>query len=394
MRPLRVLVPFAAAFFMGLHASAQAVISAHSGVVHFSEGSVLLDDQPLDHKFGSFPSIKDGSTLRTEKGRAEILLTPGVFLRMDENSAIRMRSGALTDTRLDFLQGSLIVDSLDALADNHVVIQYKDSEIRFPKQGVYRLDFETATVQAYSGEAEIAHDGKTSTIDDSHLFFLTLDLTTRKLDAGTEDEFYDWARERSNQISAENQLAAQSGGDPADQDADPNALAGPLPNYGLPAPGIGVPGIPSYPAPDYSYPVGSALFNPFGPYAAGFPYMPYTVFPVFVLVRPYYRSGQSRWPHATGSGTAPNWTGTRATWRSTHPGWSGTRSTWNGISHTPSQRLAFPSYRPTPAYRAMPAYRPLPAYRPMPSSVARPTYARPAVMPHPMAAPARAIGRR
>ena len=191
MRFLRVLLPSVAALLVGFQASAQAVISAHSGVVHFSEGSVFIDDQPLDHKFATYPNIKEGSTLRTEKGRAEILLTPGMFLRVDENSAIRMRSNSLADTRVEFLHGSILLDSVDALGGNHVAITYRDTEVRFPKQGVYRLDYETGTLQAYSGEAEVQHDGKTSKIDDSHLYFFTLDLDTKKLGDGTDDEFYD-----------------------------------------------------------------------------------------------------------------------------------------------------------------------------------------------------------
>src|SRR5579875_1890658 len=122
MRPLQLVLACAAAFLAASQSFGQAVISARSGVVHYLEGSVYLDNQPLDHKFASFPSIKEGSSLRTDHGRAEVLLTPGVFLRMDEDSTIRMRSTSLSDTQVDFLQGALIIDSLDSLADNHVRI--------------------------------------------------------------------------------------------------------------------------------------------------------------------------------------------------------------------------------------------------------------------------------
>src|SRR5580704_4986252 len=74
-------------------AHAQSVISTHSGVIHFFEGAVYLDDQALEPHLARFPSMADGSELRTGEGRAEVLLTPGVFLRMDARSAIRMVSG-------------------------------------------------------------------------------------------------------------------------------------------------------------------------------------------------------------------------------------------------------------------------------------------------------------
>lgn len=341
MRFLGVFVCSAAALLCSVEALGQAVISAHSGVVHFSEGAVFIDDQPLDHKFATFPNIKEGSTLRTEKGRAEILLTPGVFLRVDEDSSIRMRLNSLADTRVEFLHGSVIVDSLDALAEPKITVFYKDTEVRFPKQGVYRLDYEPGTLQAYSGEAEIKHDGKTSTIDDAHLFFFTLDLDTKKLDVGTDDEFYDWAKERDNSISAENQVAGQSSGDVGDADNDPNAL-GVAPNYGLPGSGglgsggLGMGGLnaPGYPVPDNTFPQSSALFYPFSPYAAT-PYMPFISYPVVVIARPYrYRPGSGTW--------------TPGTWTHTVGGGA---TTWTGVSRYPISRPPMPILHPAPAIR-------------------------------------------
>ena len=78
-------------------AGAQSVISAHSGTVHHIEGRVLLADELVQPKFGHFPDLKEGQELRTEDGRAEILLTPGVFLRVASNSAVRMLSSRPED---------------------------------------------------------------------------------------------------------------------------------------------------------------------------------------------------------------------------------------------------------------------------------------------------------
>ena len=86
--------------FLASPADAQSVISAHSGVIHYFEGSVYLGDQPLESHLGKFSSVPQGGELRTEKGRAEVLLTPGVFLRMGESTKIRMVSNQLSDTRV------------------------------------------------------------------------------------------------------------------------------------------------------------------------------------------------------------------------------------------------------------------------------------------------------
>src|ERR1700674_3851376 len=70
----------------------QSAISAHSGMIHYVEGKVLLEGQPVDPKFGEFPEVKNDQVLETEEGRAEVLLTPGVFLRVAENSSFKMLS--------------------------------------------------------------------------------------------------------------------------------------------------------------------------------------------------------------------------------------------------------------------------------------------------------------
>jgi hypothetical protein len=71
---------------------AQSVLSARAGLLHYVEGEVLLDGKPAEVDLASFPSMKTGSVLRTADGRAEVLLNPGVFLRM----AKTRRSGCWT----------------------------------------------------------------------------------------------------------------------------------------------------------------------------------------------------------------------------------------------------------------------------------------------------------
>src|ERR1019366_10687053 len=67
--------------------SAQSITSARSGTVHYFEGDVSIEGQPLQPKPARFPEVKEKEVLRTGQGRAELLLTPGVFLRVGENSA-------------------------------------------------------------------------------------------------------------------------------------------------------------------------------------------------------------------------------------------------------------------------------------------------------------------
>ena len=265
--------------------SAQAVISTHSGLVNYHEGSVFVDDQPLDQKFGTFSSLKEGSTLRTEKGRVEILLTPGVFLRLDENSAVRMLSNALTDTRVEFLRGAAIVDSNQAAPGNSLVLVYKTYQLRFPKPGVYRLDSETEVFETYTGEAEILAAGQPAkSIDESHQFFFGIGTETNKYGDGAIDNFSEWARNRAETLAADNRAAAQSTAPLPDPSTDPDS-------YPL---GATVP-VPLYNQPSWG-PFGSTVvvnsgfyggYGPYGPFSG--PWFPEAPLVIFVYPRFYGR---------------------------------------------------------------------------------------------------------
>lgn len=246
----RVLRPWLLAFTVAVTTSAQAVISTHSGVINFTEGPVFLDDQPLSSSFGTFPTIKEGSVFRTGEGRAEILLTPGVFLRIDQESAIRMVSSALDNTSVEFQRGTMILDSNDAPADaKPVVITYKNFKMRFVKPGVYRVDAEPGVFETYTGEAEITENGHApKTIDESHQFFFNIGMETKKYGEGAVDTFSEWARNRAETITADNQAATQSLADPSAAPggifADPGANSGSI--YTAPVPSFGFPGIGTY----------------------------------------------------------------------------------------------------------------------------------------------------
>ncbi|MGI8958405.1 MAG: hypothetical protein ACR2IV_01315 [Bryobacteraceae bacterium] len=285
MRCPRVLLPTTLALLVCLPVSGQLVVSVHSGVVHFSEGSVFIDDRPLEQKFGTFPNIKEGSTLRTEEGRAEVLLTPGVFLRIDENSSVRMISNPIQDTRVEFLEGSVILDSVDASGDNPVLITYKGFQIRFPKKGVYRMDASPPVLQAYTGEAEVTHDGKPSSVDPSHLFFFSLGLETQKFGEGADDEFYQWSKDRSELISADNRSAAQSTADPGQMDSGQIPSRDPDLYLGTSIYGGGVAS---------TFPVDNGLLYSNVPFGMGV-WNTYSVY--FIYLPRYYRSPARRtWP--------------------------------------------------------------------------------------------------
>jgi len=192
-------------------ASAQTVISAKSGLIHYVEGRVFLGDQLVESKFGNFPDIKENQEVRTEEGRVEILLTPGVFLRLGENSAIRLVTNRLIDTRVEFLTGSALVEADELLKDNGVTMVYKDYAIQLQKKGVYRFDSDPPAMRVYEGEVLAQFNGQNEEIKGGRMLEMNGAMATAHFDKDKEaDELYLWSRKRSEYLAMANVSAAKA----------------------------------------------------------------------------------------------------------------------------------------------------------------------------------------
>ncbi|HTA44057.1 MAG TPA: hypothetical protein VK789_16510 [Bryobacteraceae bacterium] len=202
----------------GAVCTAQTVTSAHSGTLHYFEGDVAIDGNQVQSKFGKFEEIKPQSVLSTKLGRAEVLLTPGVFLRMGENSSVRMIDNRLVSTRVDVLSGNVIVESDDPqmdVKDSPVVLLYKDYEIRTVKHGLAELNSDLGQFKVFKGEALVEAAGDAGihnrvTVKESHMVPFSAALVTEKFDEKTGDDLYIWARDRSQVLSAANMSSAQT----------------------------------------------------------------------------------------------------------------------------------------------------------------------------------------
>lgn len=211
MRPVGTLTLGVLALAAGsVAALAQsAVISARSGLIHYVEGQVYLGDQAVETKFGVFPEVKENQQLKTEEGRAEVLLTPGVFLRLGENSSFRMLTNRLIDTRLEFLSGSAVVEAEDFGKDNSVTVAFKDARVHPVKRGVYRFDAAAAELRVFDGSAEVTSGDQTVEVKEGHSISLDT-LALHKFDKADTDALNRWSERRAEYVSLANVAAADT----------------------------------------------------------------------------------------------------------------------------------------------------------------------------------------
>jgi len=189
---------------------AQQVISAHSGVIHFVEGTVTLDGNPVAPKFAEFPDVKNGQTLAAEDGRAEVLLTPGVILRIAESSSFQMVSNSRSDTRLAVLSGSALVEVGELLQTNAITVLYNDAHIELVKKGLYRIDSDPAKLRVYDGEARVTAGGQTLLARKGREVMLGAVLDMSGFDVKDTDAFMRWASRRSEYLAQANVSSARS----------------------------------------------------------------------------------------------------------------------------------------------------------------------------------------
>ncbi len=219
----------------------QSVISTRSGIVHYFEGSVSVAGQPLERRFGKFPNIPEGAELRTEQGRAEVLLTPGTILRLGQNSAIRMASNALSDTRVELVDGSAIVDSDEFSPGTAVTLLYKGWTVHLLKRGSYRIDSDPAQLWVRRGDAEVASgpSGLPVAVDSGMTLPFAKALAAEHTIDPPSDGLTDWAQGRSQSVTADNAISSQISDDPASiTGADPLDSFTYFPMLGLPSPGV------------------------------------------------------------------------------------------------------------------------------------------------------------
>jgi hypothetical protein len=192
-------------------ASAQPVISAKSGLVAYVEGKVFVGDQPVQPSLTSFPDVKENVVLRTEEGRAEILLSPGVFLRIGENSSFRMITNRLIDTRLEVLTGSAVVEADEMAKDTNVTIVADKASILIAKHGLYRFDMEPARVKVFDGVASVTTGEQTTPVGVGRM--LSLDSTgaasVEKFNKEDTDALDRWSRRRAENVAMANVSSAK-----------------------------------------------------------------------------------------------------------------------------------------------------------------------------------------
>jgi hypothetical protein len=209
--PVKVL---AGTFIVALSAMPQYTISARPGVINSIEGIAYVNGVHVnDAKAAQRMFLNANDTLSTDTGKAEVLLTPGVYLRVADHSEIRMISPSLTDTQLKVVKGEAMIEAMDLLKENSVQVKVGDSNTQLEKIGLYRFNASNPpSVAVFEGKANVELAGKTVGLGKDHVAALDANLRVEKFKGKDDhsDDLYAWSKTRDEYDSASSYAASKS----------------------------------------------------------------------------------------------------------------------------------------------------------------------------------------
>lgn len=188
--------------------------AARPGTLNYVEGQASVDNQTLDAKSIGSVELQPGQSLETQAGKAEILLTPGVFVRLGDESALRMISPGLTQTQVELLRGSATVEVADLHRENNVAIVEDGATTELLKNGLYEFDANQHQVLVFDGEAMVREGTSQTKVKGGHEVTLNPDATLKSVGfdkkALEQADLYRWTSLRSSYLAEANTDAART----------------------------------------------------------------------------------------------------------------------------------------------------------------------------------------
>jgi hypothetical protein len=186
--------------------------SATPGTLNYVDGKVSIDNQTLDSKSIGSAELQPGQSLTTEDGKAEILLTPGVFLRVGDNSAVKMISPSITNTDVGLEKGHAMVEVAEIHPENDIRITEGGTTTQLLKTGLYDFDLKQNEFRVFDGKAAVEEGGKQVSVKGGHEVSLDPNgpVKAKKFNKKSyaEDDLYRWSSLRSAYLAEANVNAA------------------------------------------------------------------------------------------------------------------------------------------------------------------------------------------
>ena len=186
-------------------------VSAKVGVLNAVEGDVSYKREQADWaRLVVGDELREGDAVKTgATGRAEILLTPGCYLRLAENSAFVLTNPHVYQFRLDLTSGSAIIEA--SAIDGPMTVATPKDQFSIIKEGLYRFNITAdgrGEVIVRKGRLAVGNavvkENKRATVESGQPVIASFDKKR-------VDSFDLWSEERARGLIASNKQLSKRG---------------------------------------------------------------------------------------------------------------------------------------------------------------------------------------
>src|SRR2546430_3620887 len=185
-------------------------ISAKAGGINSVIGRVLVKrtGQSSQQDLSAKDDLTSGDVVTTKGGsRVEVLLNPGSYLRVTENSELELTDNSLTNLQLKLIKGSAIIEATGT-DDLRLQIGIVTEQSRFTivRRGVYRINVLPGSTELLVQKGRVLVDGQQAMIKGgTKVTFNKGSSFTAKLTKKDRDEFDAWSKERGEFLARANE---------------------------------------------------------------------------------------------------------------------------------------------------------------------------------------------
>lgn len=188
------------------------VISAKAGGVNAISGRAEVRSTPgADWQLLSVTDdLKSGDTVKTsDDGRLEVLLNPGSYLRVAENSEFQLTDSSLDNLEVKLLRGMAIVEATGAEETQLAIgITTPHAKMTIVRRGLYRVNVvpEDATELFVRKGRVLLGSSQTKVKDGYKVIFKSTTFTVAKLEKADKQksDFDDWSKRRGQTVATVN----------------------------------------------------------------------------------------------------------------------------------------------------------------------------------------------
>jgi hypothetical protein len=178
------------------------------GTINYIEGQAMLNGQPISQGNAANLVVQPNQAINTQAGYVEVLLTPGAFLRIGQNSEVVMQSVGLANIQMQVLHGSAMIEAADLVKGTVMDVNMDGATTQIEKSGLYDFDANQLAVKVLDGKAKVQEAAQDKSIGKDHEVLLADNPKLKSQDFSKSvvqsDPLYVWSSARSEAEAQEN----------------------------------------------------------------------------------------------------------------------------------------------------------------------------------------------